>query len=166
MKRLLNFKTALDKETIILTLKENTFPIENDFQTLLFDKHYFSGQVNDQRIRIKNATRIPKNPSPILDIVLSKKEGLTEVVIHDDTSDDIWANNMMKITITVSISVVILLVGGILSFVQPDKYSILWTTIVSLLISGMGLVNSCFYKEQVRLNTRGDLDFLVKLLQR
>src|SRR5688572_6411827 len=99
MKRLLNFKTTLDKEGIMTTLRENTFPTENDFQTLLFDKHYFSGQVGDKRIRIKNATRNPKNPSPIFDIAISTKDDLTEVIIHDDTDDDIGANSVMLVTI-------------------------------------------------------------------
>jgi hypothetical protein len=166
MKRLLGFKTTMDKEGVMTTLKENTFPTENDFQTLLFDKHYFSGQVSDKRIRIKNASRNPKNPSPIFDIAISTKDDLTEVIIHDDTDDDIWTNNIMLVTITVSISIVVLLVGGILSFVQPDNYSLLWTIIVSVIISGLGLGNSYYYKERVRLNTRGDLDFLVRLLQR
>jgi hypothetical protein len=166
MKRLLDFKTTLNKEEVMTTLKENTFLTDNDFQTLLFDRHYFSGQVGDKRIRIKNATRNPKNPSPIFEIAISTKDDLTEVIIHDDTDDDISTNNMMLVTITVSISVVVLLVGGILSFVRPDNYSLLWTIIVSVIISGLGLANSYYYKERVRLNTRGDLDFLVKLLQR
>jgi hypothetical protein len=162
----LDFKTTLDREGVMTILKENTFPTENDFQTLLFDKHYFSGQVSDKKIRIKNATRNPRNPSPIFDIAISTKDDLTEVIINDDTDDDIGTNNMMLVTITVSISFVILLVGGILSFVQPDNYSLFWTVIVSLVISGLGLANSYYYKERVRLNTRGDLDFLVRLLQR
>jgi hypothetical protein len=169
MKRLLDFKTTLDEEAIIKTLKENTIPTENDFQTLPFanfGKHYFSGQVSDKRIRIKNAIRNPKNPSPILDIVMAKKDELTEVIIQDDTDDEIKANRMMLVTITVSISVVVLLVGGILSFVQPDNYSILWTIILSAVISGLGFTSSYFYKERVRLNTRGDLEFLVRLLSR
>jgi hypothetical protein len=166
MKRLLNFKTTLDREGVMTTLKENTFPTEYDFQTLLFDKYYFSGQVGDRRIRIKNATRNPKNPSPIFDITISTKDDLTEVIVHDDTDDDIGANSMMLVTITVSISVAVLLVGGILSFVQPDNYSLLWTIAVSVIISGLGLANSYYYKERVRLNTRWDLDFLMRLLQR
>ena len=148
MKKLLDFKTTLDRETIITILKDNTFPIEDNFQTILFPKHYFSGQVNDKRIRIKNATRTPKNPSPILEIVISKTDEFTEVVIHDDTDDDIGTNKIMLITITVSISVVILLVGGILSFVQPDNYSLLWTIIVCIIISGLGLINASFTKKE------------------
>ena len=148
------------------TLMENTFPTENDFQPLLFSKQYFSGQVNDQRIRIKNSKRSPKNPSPILGISLSTKEEMTEIVINDDNEDDIKTNNMMIITITISISVVILLVGGILSFVRPDNYSIFWTIVISLIITGLGIINSYYYKEKVRLNTRGDLDFLLRLLKR
>ena len=169
MKRLLDFKTTLDKETAITTLRENTFATENDLLTLPFGnfgKHYFSGQVNDKGIRIKNAIRNPKNPSPILEIVISKKDDLTEVIIHDDTHDDIGTNSMMIVTVTVSISVVILLVGGILSFIQPDNYSLFWTIVISVVISGLGLVNSYFYKESVRRNTRGDLEFLVRLLKR
>src|SRR5688572_6239892 len=152
MRRLFDFKTTLGREAIMTTLKENTFPTENDFQTLLFDKHYFSGQVSDKRIRIKNASRNPKNPSPIFDITISTKDDLTEVIIHDDTDDDIGTNKMMLVTITVSISIVVLLVGGILSFVQPDNYSLLWTIIASVIISGLGLANSYYYKERVRLN--------------
>ncbi len=147
-------------------LKENTFPTEYDFQTLLFDTHYFSGQVNEKKIRIRNATRSPRYPSPIFDIVLIKKEDLTEIVIHDDSDNDIWTNNMMLITITVSMSIVVLMVGGILSLVRPNEYSLLWTIIVSVIISGFGLANSYFYKQSVRLNTRADLDFLIKLLQK
>lgn len=166
MRRLFDFKTTLGIEAIMKTLKENTFATENDFQTLLFDKHYFSGQVSNKSIRIKNASRNPKNPSPIFDIDISTKDNLTEVIIHDDTDDDIGTNSMMLVTITVSISIVVLLVGGILSFVQPDNYSLLWSIIVSVIISGLGLANSYYYKERVRLNTRRDLDFIVRLLQR
>jgi hypothetical protein len=165
MRRLLDFKTTLDREAIMATLRENTFPTEYDFQTLFFGRHYFSGQVNNKRIRIKNATRGPKNPSPIFDIVISAKDQFTEVIIHDDTDDDIGANSMILITTTISMSVVVLLVGGILSFVQLDNYSMLWTVIVSIIISGLGLFNSYYYKERVRLNTKADLDFLVRLLQ-
>jgi hypothetical protein len=165
----MDFKTTLDKDAVVTTLREVTFPTENEFQTLLrgnFGKHYFSGQVTDKRIRIKNAIRNPRNPSPIFDIVLSKKDELTEVVISDDTEDDIRTNTMMLITIAVSISVVVLLVGGILSFVQPDNYSILWTIGISVVIAGLGLANSYFYRQNVELNTRGDLEHLLRLLQR
>jgi hypothetical protein len=154
MRRLLDFKTTLDRESIMTTLKENTFPTENDFQILIFDKHYFSGQVSDKRIRIKNATRSPKNPSPILDITVSEKDEFREVVILDDTDDDVKTNNLMIQTITISVAVVILIVGGILSFVQPDNYSMVWTVVISLVTTGLGFINSYYYKERVRLLQR------------
>lgn len=161
----MEFKTALNREAIMTILKENTFPTEYDFQSLLFGTHYFSGQINDKKIKIRNSIRSPKNPSPIFDLVITTKEALTEIVIHDDSSDEIWTNNTMLMTITVSMSVVILMVGGILSFVKPDEYSLIWTIIVSVIISGFGLVNSYFYKQRLITNTQADLDYLVGLLQ-
>ena len=95
MKRFLDFKTTLDRDTIIQTLKENTHSSENGFLDFIFNKHYFSGQVSDNKIRIKNATRNRNNPSPILDITLFQQEGLTEVVVHADTEDNITTNKIM-----------------------------------------------------------------------
>jgi len=166
MRRLLDFTTTLDKDTVLRTLKENTYPTENDFLTLVFDKHYFTGQVNNKKIRIKNAGRNPKNPSPILDITIDQRDGLTEVIVQDDTADDITTNKLMIQTITISIAIVVLLVGGILSFVQPENYSFLWTLGISIVVAGFGFINSYYYKETVRLNTRGDLEFLLRLLKR
>jgi len=166
MRKVLDFTTTLDRDTIIQTLKENTYPTENNFLTLIFDKRYFAGEVNDRKIRIKNASRTPKNPSPILDITIGEKEGLTEVVIQDDTDDDIRINKLIVQSITISIAVVILLVGGILSFVESENYSLLWTLTLSLIVAGLGFINSYYFRETIKLNTRCDIDFLLKLLKR
>lgn len=68
-------------------------------------------------------------------------------------------------TITISIAVVVLLTGGTLFFVQPHSYSLLWPVTVSFIIAAWGFVNAYYYRERVRLNTRQDVDFLVRLLK-
>ena len=88
------------------------------------------------------------------------------VVVQDDTEDDIATNTLMIQIITISIAVVVLMVGSISSIVQPDNYSFLWTLGISSIVAGFGFIQSYYYKETVRLNTRGDLDFLLRLLKR
>jgi hypothetical protein len=166
MKQVLEFTTKLNQEEIIKTLKDNTHPTEYEFQTLLFGKEYFSGQVSGKKIRIKNATRQPRNPSPILDISLIPNDTETKVIIKDDSDGEINLNKSLLLTITISISVVVLLVGGILSFIQPDNYSIIWTITISVSITTFGLIRSFFYRQTTELNRNGDLDFLLRLLKK
>lgn len=166
MKRLLAFTTTLDRDAVIRTLRENTYPTETGFLTLLFDKHYFSGEVNDTKIRLKNASRRPNNPSPILNITITEKSEVTEIIILDDTEDDVRANKLLIQTLTLSIAVLILLIGGILSFVIPGQYSLLSTLVISIVVLGFGFINAYYHKETLTQNKRGDLDFLLRLLKR
>ena len=166
MKQLLDFTTTLDRATIIKTLQENTFATENDFQKLLPGKHYFSGQVNNKKIRLKNATRRPRNPSPILDIQVFERNNLTQILILDDTDDEIKLNSQVLLTITIPIAIVILLVGGVSSLYYSDIYIFLWSLVPSLVAICMGLLNIYHYKSAVRVNTRYDVNFLIRLLKR
>jgi hypothetical protein len=166
MKRLSEFATTLDRKTIIKILHENTFATENDFQTLLLGKHYFSGQVNNKKIRLKNATRKPRNPSPILDIQVFEKNNLTQILILDDTDDEIKLNSQVLLTITIPIAIVILLVVGVSSLYYSDIYIFLWTLIPSLAALGIGFLRIRHYKKAVKVNTPHDIDFLVRLLKR
>jgi hypothetical protein len=166
MKRLSEFTTTLDRKTIIKILQENTFATENDFKTLPSGKHYFSGQVNNKKIRLKNATRKPRNPSPILDIQVFEKNNLTQILILDDTDDEIKLNSQVLLTITIPIAIVILLVGGVSSLYYSDIYIFLWTLIPSLAALSIGLLRIRSYKRSVRVNTPHDINFLVRLLKR
>ena len=166
MKRLLDFTTTLDRETIVKTLQENTYTAESDFKAYLFSKRYFSGQIDNNKIRLKNASRGPKNPSPILAITISEKDNTTEITIHDDTEDEIKVDTQLILILTISISAVILLVGSILSFTHPETYSLLWTFVISVVVAGFGILNVYLHKNTVKLNTRIDIDFLVRLLKR
>jgi len=165
MKQVLEFTTKLNREDIIKTLKENTYPTVQDYQFILFNKEYFSGQVNDKKIRIRNASRQPRNPSPILEISLILNDSGTKVVVNDDSDGEIALNRSILLTITLSISFVILLVGSILSYIQPDNYSIFWTIILSISIPTMGLLIFFIYRQTIESNRIGDLEFLVKLLK-
>jgi hypothetical protein len=165
MKRLSEFTTTLDRKTIIKTLQENTFATENDFKTLPSGKHYFSGQVNNKKIRLKNATR-KRRPSPVLDIQVFEKNNLTQILILDDTDDEIKLNSQVLLTITIPIAIVILLVGGISSLFYADIYIFLWVLIPSLIALSIGLLRIRNYKKAIRVNTPRDIDFLVQLLKR
>lgn len=166
MKRLLDFTTTLDRATIIKILQQNTFATENDFQTLLRGKHYFSGQVNNKKIRLKNATRRPRNPSPILDIQVFERNNLTQILILDDTDDEIKLNSQVVLTITIPIAIVILLVGGVSSLYYSDIYIFLWCLVSSLATLGIGFLRINRYKKAVKANTRYDINFLIRLLKR
>jgi hypothetical protein len=166
MKRLLEFTTTLDRATIIKILQQNTFATENDFQTLLRGKHYFSGQVNNKKIRLKNATRRPGNPSPILDIQVFERNNLTQILILDDTDDEIKLNSQVVLTITIPITIAILLVGGVSSLYYSDIYIFLWCLVPSLATLGIGFLRISRYKKAVRVNTRYDINFLIRLLKR
>lgn len=166
MKRLLDFTTTLDRATIIKILQQNTFATENDFQKLLRGKHYFSGQVNNKKIRLKNATRMPRNPSPILDIQVFERNNLTQILILDDTDDEIKLNSQVLLTIIIPIAIVILLVGGISSLYYSDIYIFLWTLVPSLVAISIGFLNILHYKNAVRVNTRYDINFLIRLLKK
>lgn len=166
MKRLLDFTTTLDRATIIKILQQNTFATENDFQTLLRGKHYFSGQVNNKKIRLKNATRRPRNPSPILDIQVFERNNLTQILILDDTDDEIKLNSQVLLTIIIPIAIVILLVGGISSLYYSDIYIFLWTLVPSLATLSIGFLRINRYKKAVSVNTRYDINFLIRLLKR
>jgi hypothetical protein len=165
MKQVLEFTTNLNQEEILKTLKENTYPTEKDFQFILFNKEYFSGQVNDKKIRIRNATRQPRNPSPILEISLIPDNPRVKVVVNDDSDEEIALNRSLLLTLTLSISFVILLVGSVLSFTQPDNYSIFWTIFLSISSPTLGLLIFFFYRRTIELNRNGDLEFLLKLLK-
>lgn len=166
MKRLLEFTTTLDRATIIKILQQNTFATENDFQKLPRGKHYFSGQVNNKKIRLKNATRRPRNPSPILDIQVFERNNLTQILILDDTDDEIKLNSQVLLTITIPIAIVILLVGAVSSVYYSDIYIFLWSLVSSLVALSIGFLNILHYKKAVRVNTRYDIDFLIRLLKR
>lgn len=166
MKRLLDFTTKLDRATIIKILQQNTFATENDFQKLLRGKHYFSGQVNNKKIRLKNATRRPRNPSPILDIQVFERNNLTQILILDDTDDEIKLNSQVLLTITIPIAIVILLVGGVSSLYYSDIYIFLWTLVPSLVTLGIGFLRINRYKKAIKANTRHDINFLIRLLKR
>lgn len=166
MKRLLDFTTTLDRATIIKILQQNTFATENDFQTLLRGKHYFSGQVNNKKIRLKNATRRPRNPSPILDIQVFERNNLTQILILDDTDDEIKLNSQVLLTIIIPIAIVILLVGGISSLYYSDIYIFLWCLVPSLAALSIGFLNVRHYKKAVTVNTGYDINFLIRLLKK
>jgi hypothetical protein len=166
MKRLSEFTTTLDKETIIKTLRENTYTAESDLKSYIFSKRYFSGQVDSNKIRLKNASRGPKHPSPILVLTISEKDNLTEITIHDDTETEIKADTQLILILTISIAIVILLVGSILSFTHPETYSFPWTFVTSIVVAGFGILNVYLHKSTIELNTRADIDFLVRLLKR
>ncbi len=165
MKRLSEFTTTLDRKTIIKTLQENTFATENDFKTLPSGKHYFSGQVNNNKIRLKNATR-RRRPSPVLDIQVFEKNNLTQILILDDTDDEIKLNSQVQLTITIPIAIVILLVGGVSSLYYSDIYIFLWALIPSLAALSIGFLNILHYKNAVKVNTPYDIGFIVRLLKR
>ena len=141
MKRLSEFTTTLDRKTIIKILQKNTFATENNFKTLPSGKHYFSGQVNNKKIRLKTATRKPRNPSPILDIQVFEKNTLTQILILDDTDDEIKLNSQILLTITIPIAIVILLVGGVSSLLYSDIYIFLWSLVPSLVALSIGFFN-------------------------
>jgi hypothetical protein len=165
MKRLSEFTTTLDRKTIIKILQENTFATENDFQTLLLGKHYFSGQVNNKKIRLKNATR-KRRPSPILDIQVFEKNTLTQILILDDTDDEIKLNSQVMLTITIPIAIVILLVGCVSSLFYSDIYIFFWSLVPSLVALSIGFLNILHYKNAVKSNTPYDIGFIVRLLKR
>lgn len=166
MKRLSEFTTTLDRKTIIKILQKNTFATENNFKTLPSGKHYFSGQVNNKKIRLKNATRKPRNPSPILDIQVFEKNTLTQILILDDTDDEIKLNSQVLLTITIPIAIVILLVGGVSSLYYSDIYIFLWSLVPSLVVLSIGFLNILHYKNAVKVNTPYDIGFIVRLLKR
>jgi hypothetical protein len=165
MKRLSEFTTTIDRKTIIKILQKNTFATENDFKTLPSGKHYFSGQVNNNKIRLKNATR-KRRPSPVLDIQVFEKNNLTQILILDDTDDEIKLNSQVLLTITIPIAIVILLVGGVSSLFYSDIYIFLWALIPSLAALSIGLLRINRYKKAVKVNTRYDINFLIRLLKR
>ena len=166
MKRLLTFKTKLGKDEIVKIFRDNTFAIEKDFQSIPSGKQYFSGQVTTDRIRLKNALRRSKNPSTILEVFLNVTGTDTEVIVEEEAGEEGALTRQTMLAITIPLGIVVLFVGGILSLINPEEYSILWTLIIVVGISGVGLIDPLLYNLRVRSNTEADLSFIVRLIQK
>ncbi|HSZ25264.1 MAG TPA: hypothetical protein VK766_06090, partial [Cytophagaceae bacterium] len=75
MNKPVTFKTTLTKEKIIELLNKNTFHTELIIPPSFFaGKEYFYGQVTKKRIRVGNANRTNRNPSPVFEIFLVENE--------------------------------------------------------------------------------------------
>jgi hypothetical protein len=170
MKTLKIFTSTLEKSTILEKLKANTLPVEFDFLHVPFGDQYFSGQVGNNKIRIRNAIRsswkLGRGPglSPILDITIIPKGDHSEIIVRDDTEDEIRTSKLMLLSITFCMATTIILVFGILSFVRPAEYSIWWTLFASAVVGSIGLLNSWTFTFSLDSNTRADLEFLLKIL--
>jgi hypothetical protein len=170
VKELLKFTTHLASDDVLHLLQHNTFPSAGDFHTLPFGPHYFSGVVSSNHIRIRNALRFGRGSgiSPILKIAVQPKPmaDQTEIVLYDDTEEEIQTNHMIVLTISLCISVTILLVGTIGSFASPAEFSLPWVLFVSLLVASPSLFFKAMTRIALKTNADTDMAYLVNLLKR
>jgi hypothetical protein len=167
MNKQIEFKTTLTKVKIIEILKKHTFHTEFIVPLyLFFGEEYFYGQVNEERIRVGNANRNNRDPSPVFEIFLSQNELFTDVKIQDDTLEKIAVAKTAVLSLSIAIATVLFIIGSVLSYSQPDNFSFFWTVVVCVVIAIFAFLN--IYISRIRLvnNREKDLKVLFKLIRR
>ena len=91
-------------------------------------------------------------------------ENLTEVVVRDNANEAITSNKLMTYSISLSMAAVTLVGGSILSFTQPEKYSLLWTFVTTAATIGFAYISAYYYSATIKVNVNNDVNYLQKLL--
>lgn len=161
----IQFTTALSKRRIIEILRKETLYTESIVKPSTPGGKTFFGQVNDDRIRVGNATRYSRNPSPIFELFLSEKENGTEVTIIDDTAEKIHLSNTLSTTMIFLFSGLLLIINTSLAIAHHQYLDILYSLPVLVGLIALKYFNRFLTKNIVYGNRNDDRKMLVELLK-